>query len=79
MAFRHLLYLPLGGNFYSAFLYIAGIMFIGFLYGLAYKLENRKCHKWVYRPVMSLLSTLIFSWFIYYSVFTIKKMVWARA
>jgi cellulose synthase/poly-beta-1,6-N-acetylglucosamine synthase-like glycosyltransferase len=78
ITFRHLIYLPLRGNVMSAILYITGIVFVGLMFGLAYKLENRKCHIWVYRPLMSLLSTLVLSWLIFYSTLTIKKMVWHR-
>ncbi len=78
IAFRHIVYLPLKGDFFSAVLYIGGIVFIGFMFGLAYKLENKNCHIWMYRPVMSLLSTLVLSWIIFYSTLTIRKMVWHR-
>ena len=73
IAFRHLIYLPAQGHIYSAFLYMAGITFIGFIFGLAFKLENKDSHMWIYRPLMSLASTTIFSWLIFYSVLTIKK------
>ncbi len=78
IAFRHLVYLPIRGDIFSAILYIAGIVFVGFLFGLAYRLENKDCGIWMYRPVMSLLSTLILSWLIFYSAATIKKMAWHR-
>ncbi len=78
IAFRHLIYLPIRGDIISAILYIAGIVFVGFLFGLAYRLENKDCGRWMYRPIMSLLSTLVLSWIIFYSVATIKKMVWHR-
>ena len=78
VAFRHLVYLPLYGNFYSMVLYLAGISFIGFMFGFAYKLENPDSHKWIYRPLMSMFSTLILSWLLFYSIATIKKMSWSR-
>ena len=78
IAFRHLIYLPLRGDAFSAFLYIAGIIFVGFMFGLAYKLENPKCNIWIYRPLMSLTSTLFLSWIIFYSALTIKRMIWSR-
>jgi len=78
ITFRHLVYLPLGGNLFSALLYISGIVFVGLMFGLAYKIENRHCHIWVYRPFMSLLSTLVLSWLVFYSALTIKKMIWHR-
>ncbi len=78
IAFRHIIYLPIRGDWWSAVLYVMGITFVGFMFGLAYRLENKDCHIWIYRPVMSLLSTLILSWVIFYSALTIKKMVWHR-
>jgi cellulose synthase/poly-beta-1,6-N-acetylglucosamine synthase-like glycosyltransferase len=78
IAFRHMIYLPLHGNLYSMFLYLAGISFIGFMFGLALKLEDPETRRWIYRPLMSLLSTLVLSWLIFYSALTIRKMAWHR-
>lgn len=78
IAFRHLVYLPAQGYLYSVFLYLTGIIFVGLMFGLAYKLENKESHVWVYRPLMSLFSTLVLSWLLFYSALTIKKMVWSR-
>jgi cellulose synthase/poly-beta-1,6-N-acetylglucosamine synthase-like glycosyltransferase len=75
---RHIIYLPLRGNFETGFLYIIGIAFVGFLYGLAYKFEEGSDYKWIFRPIMSLLSTFVLSWLIFYSLFTIKKSIWIR-
>jgi len=78
IAFRHLIYLPYSGNIMSGVYYLSGILFIGALYGIAFKIENPDSHIWIYRPFMSLFSTLILSWLIFYSMITIKKMVWHR-
>jgi cellulose synthase/poly-beta-1,6-N-acetylglucosamine synthase-like glycosyltransferase len=78
VAFRHLIYLPMNGNFLSPFLYIGGICLVGFTFGLAFKKEDETSHRWIYRPVMSLLSTLVLSWLVYYATVTIKKMTWYR-
>jgi cellulose synthase/poly-beta-1,6-N-acetylglucosamine synthase-like glycosyltransferase len=78
ITFRHLIYLPLQGSPSSAFVYLAGIIFVGFMFGIAFKLEDPSSSKWVYRPLMSLLSTLFLSWLILYSLLTIRKMVWSR-
>ncbi len=78
IALRHLIYLPLNGDILSAAYYLGGIIFIGSLYGFMYKMENKDSHLWIYRPLMSLISTLILSWLIFYSMLTIKKMVWHR-
>lgn len=78
VAFKHLIYMPIQGNVFSALLYMAGILYVGFMFGLAYKLENRDSHKWIYRPLMSLLSTFCLSWLLFYSILTIRKMLWTR-
>lgn len=78
IAFRHMIYFPSQGSVFAALLYLGGIIYVGFMFGLAFKLENRESHKWMYRPLMSLMSTLLFSWLIFYSIVTIKKMIWSR-
>ncbi len=75
---RHLLYLPSRGDELSGLFYLSGIVFIGSLYGIWFKLENPKSGIWMYRPFMSLLSTLLLTWLIFYSVLTIKKNIWHR-
>jgi cellulose synthase/poly-beta-1,6-N-acetylglucosamine synthase-like glycosyltransferase len=79
VAFRHILYLPLHGNVESMILYVAGILLIGTFFGLAFRGEDpNTAERWLYRPLMSLFSTLVLSWLIAYSVVTIKNMRWAR-
>jgi len=78
IAARHLIYMPLHGDPISPLLYLAGIATIGVSFGLAYRYENPGSRRWIYRPAMSLLSTVVFSWLIFYSAVTIRKMVWHR-
>lgn len=78
IALRHLIYLPLTGDVLAGVYYVGGVFFIGSLYGIVFKLENPDSHLWIYRPLMSVISTLVYSWLIFYSLFTIKKMVWYR-
>ena len=78
IAFRHLIYIPLRGDYMGALVYLAGIVFVGFTFSLAYRMENPECNKWIYRPFMSLMSALVLSWLIIYSAFTIKNIVWSR-
>jgi cellulose synthase/poly-beta-1,6-N-acetylglucosamine synthase-like glycosyltransferase len=78
IAARHLIYLPLRGDPTSMLLYLAGIAFIGLSFGLAFRYENPGTRLWLYRPAMSLMSTLLFSWLIFYSAATIRKMIWHR-
>ncbi len=78
IAFRHLVYLPIFGNVMSGIYYFSGIFFIGLIYGLAFKIEDPDSPQWVYRPFMSLFSTVVLSWLIFYSAATIKKGIWHR-
>lgn len=78
IAARHLIYMPLRGDPISPLLYLAGIATIGLSFGLAFRHENPGSRRWLYRPAMSLLSTVVFSWLIFYSAATIRKMVWHR-
>lgn len=80
MAFRHLIWLPFfKGAWAIPLLYLAGSFIKGTVWGLVYRLRNRGCFRWVYRPFMSLLSTLVLSWLIVYSAATVRKGVWFRA
>jgi cellulose synthase/poly-beta-1,6-N-acetylglucosamine synthase-like glycosyltransferase len=79
VAFRHMVYLPLHGNMLSMIAYLFGITVIGSAFAFAHKAEEPTSTDWMYRPLMSLLSTLVLSWLIFYSVATIKKMTWSRA
>ncbi len=76
IAFRRLIFMPLNGGALSAVLYLFGIMCIGFTFSLAYIIEDQKDNHWVYRPIMSLLSTLVYSWLLFYSALTIRNMRW---
>lgn len=77
IVFRQMVWLPMQGNYLSFFLYIGGVFFIGSLYSIAYRFDN-KDNKWLYRPFMSLLSTIIFSWLIFYSILTLRRDKWFR-
>ena len=78
VAARHLIYLPLRGDPMSLVLYLTGIILIGLCFGLAFRHENPGSRQWIYRPAMSLMSTLVFSWLIFYSAATIRRMTWFR-
>ena len=78
IAIRHLIYLPITWDWFSPILYIVGIFFVWSAFALACKLEDPESTLWRYRPLMSLFSTLVLSWLIIYSLFTIKKMSWSR-
>jgi cellulose synthase/poly-beta-1,6-N-acetylglucosamine synthase-like glycosyltransferase len=78
MAIRHLVWLPWQGLWLLTALYVAGVTLKGYVWALAYKLENPGCRRWVYRPLMSVVSSLLLSWLLFYSASTIRRNVWSR-
>jgi len=78
VAFRHLVYVPLHGNPNSALLYLVGILLVGSMFGVAHWRVEPDAKHWMLRPLMSVLSTLLLSWLLFYSLLTIRKMRWAR-
>lgn len=74
--FHALFLLPLLGDYYSGALYVSSVLFSGMIYGIDYRLRHPGDGKWLYRPLMTLMSTFIFSWLIIYSALTIRKMTW---
>jgi hypothetical protein len=78
LAFRHLVWLPLHGAAYLAFLYLCGVFLKGAIWAIAYKIQNPRSGGWIYRPLMSLTSTLLLSWLLIYSLATLRKSVWFR-
>jgi cellulose synthase/poly-beta-1,6-N-acetylglucosamine synthase-like glycosyltransferase len=78
MAFRHLVWLPAQGAFLLCALYLLGVLFKGCIWALAYRVENPGCPRWIYRPLMSLLTTIVFSMLLPYSLLTLRRGAWAR-
>ncbi len=76
IAFRAIYFLTFNGDLLSAPLYLSGVVFVGLLYGLDYKTRNPDSALWVYRPLMSLISTFVLSWLLIYAAFTIKNPSW---
>jgi cellulose synthase/poly-beta-1,6-N-acetylglucosamine synthase-like glycosyltransferase len=78
MAFRHLVWLPAHGAVWLTAMYLCGVSFKGFVWAAAYKVHNPRCHRWVYRPLMTLASCLVLSWVILWSLATLRRPVWSR-
>ncbi len=76
IAFRAIYFLTFHGDLLSAPLYLSGVVFVGLLYGLDYKSRNVDSANWIYRPLMSLISTFVLSWLLVYAAFTIKNPSW---
>ena len=78
MAARHLIYLPLRGAWFLCGLYLCGVCVKGAIWAAAYRIQNPGDGRWVYRPLMSLMSAVLFSMLLVYSSLTLRRQVWAR-
>ena len=79
MAFRHIIWAPANGAAFLTLLYLCGVVLKGCVWGLAFKIDNPGDTRWRYRPLMSLLSSLLLAWLLPYSFATIRRGVWSRS
>jgi cellulose synthase/poly-beta-1,6-N-acetylglucosamine synthase-like glycosyltransferase len=78
MAFRHLVYMPLRGQLALTGLYLCGVLLKGSMWAIAYKAENPGCPRWVYRPLMSLMTAFLTSILLVYAALRLRNNAWAR-
>jgi cellulose synthase/poly-beta-1,6-N-acetylglucosamine synthase-like glycosyltransferase len=78
MAVRHLVWAPLNGLWLLCALYVGGVLVKGTAWGVAYAIDNPRSSRWRYRPLMSLISSVLLSWLLLYSLVTIRRGIWAR-
>ena len=78
MATRHLIIMPIQGMWFLVMLYFAGIFLKGAIWGIAFRAQNPGSDRWVYRPLMSVVSALCLSWLLGYSILTLRKGTWSR-
>jgi cellulose synthase/poly-beta-1,6-N-acetylglucosamine synthase-like glycosyltransferase len=78
MAIRHLIVMPLTGMWFLVMLYFAGIFLKGAIWGMAFRAQNPGSDRWVYRPLMSVVSAVCLSWLLFYSIVTLRKGTWSR-
>ena len=77
VVFQSLILLPLLSNdYYSGIFYMVSVLFSGMIYGIDFRLRNPGSPLWLYRPLITILSTLVFSWLLVYAAITIKKTAW---
>jgi cellulose synthase/poly-beta-1,6-N-acetylglucosamine synthase-like glycosyltransferase len=79
MAVRHLLWAPLHGLWLLTGLYLGGVLIKGTAWGIAFALDNPGSTRWRYRPMMSLISSVVLSWMLVYSLLTIRRGNWSRS
>jgi hypothetical protein len=77
MAFTHLILLPLNGRYELTVLYLAGVSLKGAAWACAYRVHNDDT-RWVYRPIMTVISCVLLSWLILWAAVTVRKPVWSR-
>jgi hyaluronan synthase len=68
--------LPIKGDFTSVLFWIAGVMFTGMIYAVEYRLRNPDDGLWLYRPLFTLITTFVYTWFLIYSAITIRNRTW---
>ncbi|HEX7032546.1 MAG TPA: glycosyltransferase [Nitrososphaera sp.] len=73
---KSIVLLPLAGDYYTGALFISAVLFTGMIYGIDFRLRNPGSSLWLYRPLMTLLSTFVLTWLLIYSAITIRKMSW---
>lgn len=76
IAVRSLIYLPLQGEYWSAIVYIAGLLFIGLLFAAEFKIRNPQTGgKWAYRLTWSIMGFFLSS-LEYYAFLTVRNKSW---
>jgi len=78
LAFRHLLWAPVHGWWALTGLYLFGVLLKGAVWAVAYKAHHPHSHRWVFRPLMSVISAVCLSWLLPYAALTLRKSVWSR-
>jgi hyaluronan synthase len=73
---KALIFLPLSGDFFTAAMYLVGSIYSGMLYGIDVRLRHPGYKFWIYRPIMTFLSTFVISWLVIYAAITIRKEAW---
>jgi cellulose synthase/poly-beta-1,6-N-acetylglucosamine synthase-like glycosyltransferase len=78
MAVRHLVWAPVHGLWLLSLLYLGGVTLKGVAWGVAYLVDNPGSTRWRYRPLMSIISSVVLSWLLPYALLTIRRGVWSR-
>lgn len=78
MAFLHLVWMPANGRWLLTGLYLGGVAVKGLAWGIAYRVQNPGDRRWIYRPVMTVLSAVFLSWLIAWAAVTVRRAIWSR-
>ena len=68
--------LPLAGDYTTPFFYMASVFFTGMIYGVDFRLRNKGETLWLYRPLVTILSSFILTWLLPIALLQIRTRSW---
>jgi len=74
--FHSLILLPFTGDFITPVFFLASIFFIGMVHGIDFRLRNPGSSLWLYRPIVTMLTTFVLTWLIFIALARIKDNTW---
>jgi len=63
-------------NYWFPLTYLAGQFLIGFVAGLDYKFRDPSAKRWVYKPLMNMISSLVLPWVLLPALWSFRKNGW---
>jgi hyaluronan synthase len=76
IVFKSVVILPLMGDYITAILYFASVLFTSTIYAVDFRLRNPGSTQWIYRPIMTLFQMFVINWLLFYALITIRKTSW---
>lgn len=74
--FHAFVLLPFSGDYFTPFFYMASVFFTGMVYGVDFRLRNPGDSLWLYRPLVTVLSSFILTWLLVVALFQIRNKTW---
>ena len=74
--FHSLILLPFVGDYITPIFFLTSIFFIGMVHGIDYRLRNPGDTFWLYRPIVTMLTTFVLTWLIFIALIRIKDNTW---
>jgi hyaluronan synthase len=76
IVFKSVVILPLMGDYITAILYFASVLFTSTIYAVDFRLRNPGNTQWIYRPILTLFQMFVINWLLFYALITIRKTSW---
>ncbi len=74
--FHSLLFLPLSGDYITPVFFLTSVFFVGMVHGIDFRLRNPGSSFWLYRPLVTMMTTFIITWLIFVALIRIKDNTW---